>query len=139
MPNVYVGDNAWFADHGFRPQVIPTKAGPLQVAFLPWPQVSTFQARNPDLQGASIDQVMAAVKPQAPNVIGEQARALDPGLPAILACHVSINEFIVREREASERWMTVGTARAVSKARCTNGTSITSPSGTTTTTCRSRG
>ena len=31
--NVYIGDNVWFAENGYRPRVMPTKSGPLQVAF----------------------------------------------------------------------------------------------------------
>ena len=33
--HVYVGDNAWFAAHGYVPQVLPTRAGPLPARIAP--------------------------------------------------------------------------------------------------------
>ena len=116
VPLVSVGDNAWFAEHGFVPQVLQTRSGPLQVAFLPWPQVSRLLANDPQVAGLSIDQVFALVEKKLTALIAEQAAALDPSLPAILTCHVSVNDFLVRENQGSEQWMTVGTAPTVLNA-----------------------
>jgi exonuclease SbcD len=116
VPHVYVGDNRWFQDNGFVPQVIPTRAGPLQVAFLPWPQVSRLLANDPAIAAMSIEQQLREVEKKLTALIAEQAAHLDPGLPAVLACHVSINDFLVKTNPGSEQWMTVGTAPTVLKS-----------------------
>lgn len=46
VPNVWVGDDRWFQENGLVPQVIATRSGPLQVAFLPWPQVARMIAAS---------------------------------------------------------------------------------------------
>lgn len=117
VPNVYVGDNAWFAANGFVPQVMQTRSGPLQVAFLPWPQVSRLIANDTGAAGLSIDQVHRIVEEKLAALIAEQARALDPALPAILTCHVSMNEAIVRNRPGTEQFMTVGSAPTLLKSQ----------------------
>jgi exonuclease SbcD len=116
VPNVYVGDNWWFQQNGFRPQVMETKAGPLQVAFLPWPQVSRLLAADEQVARQSIDEQMAAVETRLAALIRDQSEHLDPGTPAILACHISINDFLVRNNQGTEQWMTVGTAPTVLKS-----------------------
>lgn len=113
VPHVYVGDNDWFAREGFRPMVLPTRSGPLQVAFLPWPQVSRLLAADDDVSQMSIEQVHSVVEGKLAGLVAEQASYLDPGLPAVLACHVSVNDFLVRDNPGSEQWMTVGTSPTV--------------------------
>jgi exonuclease SbcD len=117
VPGVFVGDNSWFEAHGFVPRVLPTRSGPLQVAFLPWPQVSRFIAADERAAAMSIDQIHHEVEEKLSALIAEQAKHLDPALPAILACHVSINDFIVNTRPGSEKWMTVGTAPTLLKSQ----------------------
>ncbi len=117
VPHVYVGDNAWFAANGFIPQVLPTRAGPLQVAYLPWPQVSRLIANEPEIASLSNDQIQQRVEEKLAALIADQARNIDPSLPAILTCHVSINDFLVRERAGSEQWMTVGSAPTLLKSQ----------------------
>ncbi|HMS58343.1 MAG TPA: exonuclease SbcCD subunit D [Tepidiformaceae bacterium] len=121
VPCVAVGDNAWFLQEGARPYVLETRAGPLQVAFLPWPQVSRFVASNPELDGMSIDQLHQAIEQKLTEHVQAQAEALDPDTPAILAAHVSINDFLVRENPGSEQWMTVGTAPTLLKSALPDG------------------
>lgn len=116
VPNVYIGDNSWFSESGFAPRVLPTRAGPLQVAFLPWPQVSRLLAADPAVAAMSIEQVHHEVEQKLTALIAEQARHLDPLVPAILACHVSINDFLVRDNPGSEQWMTVGSAPTLLKS-----------------------
>lgn len=116
VPHVSVGDNAWFAKHGFKPQVLCTRAGPLQIAFLPWPQVSRLLAGDAAVAGMSIDQVHRLVEQKLTALIDEQAAALDRSLPAFLACHVSVNDFLVRENQGSEQWMTVGSVPTLLKS-----------------------
>ncbi len=110
VAHVYVGDSSWFTANGPRPIVMETRAGPLQVAFLPWPQVSRWLADHPEIADLSIAQQMKRVEVQLAELVAAQATALDPDIPAILTCHVSMNDFLVANNPASERWMTVGTA-----------------------------
>jgi exonuclease SbcD len=116
VPHVYVGDRAWFEQNGHRPQVLETRAGPLQVGFLPWPQVSRWLARSPENLQLSISQQMAEVEKAMTELIADEAAALDPGIPAVLACHVSMNDFLVENNPGSERWMSVGTAPTLLKS-----------------------
>jgi exonuclease SbcD len=116
VPNVYIGDNRWFSERGFVPQVLPTRAGPLQVAFLPWPQVSRLLAADAAVAAMSIEKVQHEVEQKLTALIAEQASHLDPAVPAILACHVSVNDFLVRENPGSEQWMTVGSAPTLLKS-----------------------
>ena len=116
VPNVVVGDDEWFAREGFRPQVLETRAGPLQVAFVPWPQVSRLLADDESARGMSIEQVHGLVEKKLSALVREQARNLDPDVPSVLACHVSVNDFLVREHAGSEQWMSVGTAPTVLKS-----------------------
>jgi DNA repair protein SbcD/Mre11 len=116
VPNVYIGDASHFEGENYRPIVIPTRDGPLQVAFLPWPQVSRLLASDPDAASMSIDQVRERVEQKMTALIAQQAAATDPDIPAILTCHVSINDFLVRDNPGSEQWMTVGTAPTLLKS-----------------------
>jgi DNA repair protein SbcD/Mre11 len=116
VPNVYVGDNSWFVGNGFRPQVMETRAGPLQVAFVPWPQVSRMLAAEEEVAHRSIDEQMVVVEQRLGALIREQAEALDRSLPAVLAAHISVNDFLVRNNQGSEQWMTIGTAPTVLKS-----------------------
>lgn len=116
VPHVYVGDNDWFAANGYRPMVLPTRSGPLQVAFVPWPQVSQLLASDEQAASMSIDQVHRVVEEKLSALIAAQAANLDPGFPAILAAHVSVNDFLVRDNPGSEQWMTVGTAPTILKS-----------------------
>ena len=121
VANVHVGDASLFAEGGRRPVVMATRAGPLQVAFLPWPQVSRWLAAHPEAGSMTIDQQMRQVEEEMGRLIAEEAAALDPDLPAILTAHVSINDFLVRENSGSEKWMTVGTAPTMLKSALSEG------------------
>ncbi|MCC6386416.1 MAG: exonuclease SbcCD subunit D [Dehalococcoidia bacterium] len=121
VPCVMVGDNAWFEGQGAKPYVLETRSGPLQIAFLPWPQVSRFVANSPECDGMSIDQLHARIEHAMTEHVMAQAEALDPGVPAVLAAHVSINDFLVRENPGSEQWMTVGTAPTLLKSALPDG------------------
>jgi exonuclease SbcD len=116
VPRVSIGDDWWFNESGFVPQVLSTKSGPLQVAFLPWPQVSRLLASDPEVAAMSIEQVHGLVEKKLSSLIAAQGDRLDPGIPAILTCHVSINDFLVRDNPGSEQWMTVGTAPTLLKS-----------------------
>ena len=116
VPNVVVGDHAWFRANGRVPRVLQTRSGPLQVAYLPWPQVGQWLAANPEFASAPIVQQMDEIEREMTALIQDQAYALDPDVPAVLACHVSVNDFLVNTNPGSERWMTVGTAPTLLKS-----------------------
>ncbi len=121
VPNVVIGDDAWFAGGRFEPRVLETRAGPLQVAFLPWPQLSKFVGSGESVAQMSIEQVYGLAEKEMTRVIAEQAAALDSDVPAILTSHVSINDWLVKENEASEKWMTIGTAPTLLKSSLSAG------------------
>jgi len=116
VPNVWVGDNAWFERNGLRPVVLETRAGPLQVAILPWPQLGRFTARNPDLAGESLEVVFDRARAAMAEAIRLQAEALDPDVPAVLAAHITVDDQFVLEHPGSERQMQLGTAPVLSRA-----------------------
>lgn len=116
VPGVYLGDQAWFAAEGVRPQLIETRGGPLQVAFVPWPQIGHLLAAEPENASMTIDQVHHRVEELLTGAISEQAARIDPALPSVLACHLSVNDFIVESNRGSEQWMTVGTVPTVLKS-----------------------
>jgi exonuclease SbcD len=120
VPNVYVGDASLFGE-GRRPVVMETRAGPLQVAFLPWPQVSRWLANHPQAGAMTIDQQMHEVEAEMGRLIADEAAATDPEIPSVLAAHVSINDWLVRENAGSEKWMTVGTAPTMLKSALCEG------------------
>ena len=108
VPNVHVGDERWFEREGRKPQVLRTRSGPLQVAFAPWPRVPRLLAGDEEAAGGSIEQVHKIVERAVSDLVAEQARASDPEIPAILACHLSLNDRLVDEKVGSERWMQGG-------------------------------
>jgi exonuclease SbcD len=120
VPNVYIGDASMLGG-GRRPVVMETRAGPLQVAFLPWPQVSRWLANHPDAGSLTIDQQMQQVEDEMGRLIADEAAAIDPAIPSILTAHVSINDWLVRENAGSEKWMTVGTAPTMLKSALCDG------------------
>lgn len=113
VPHVAVGDDAWFQREGPKPQILETRSGPLQVAFVPWPQVSKLLANSETAADASIDQVNGMVEKEISRLVQEQSSHIDPDIPSILTCHLSLNDFLVRENGGSERWMSVGTAPTI--------------------------
>ncbi|MGK2965417.1 MAG: metallophosphoesterase family protein [Tepidiformaceae bacterium] len=119
VPNVVVGDDSWFGSRGFEPQVLETKSGLLQVAFLPWPQVSRLVGASAAAGEMTIEQVHGLAQQQMTRVIAEQAARVDPDLPAIMTSHVSVNDFIVQK--GSEEWMTIGTAPTLLKSSLSAG------------------
>ncbi|MBI2765305.1 MAG: exonuclease SbcCD subunit D [Chloroflexi bacterium] len=121
VPDVTVGDNAWFGVHGMRPRVLQTRSGPLQVAYLPWPQVSRFLANNPQHATLTIDQVEKLVEEEMTEAMAKQADLIDPGVPAILTSHVSVNDWLNPFDPGSESWMTVGSAPTLMKSAIPDG------------------
>ncbi len=113
VPNVRVGDADWFRRAGQVPQVLETRAGPLQVAFVPWPQVSHLLAGSEEAANASIEQIYKLIERAISDVVREQAEHLDPAIPAILTCHLPLSDQLVDENLGSENWMQAGSVPRV--------------------------
>ena len=96
MPMVTIGDNA-------ATYLIETRAGPLQIVAAPWIRRSQFLARE-ELRGLSAVQINERISETLTNIIQSQAERLDPGIPAILAGHATVND----ARTSSEQSMMLG-------------------------------
>lgn len=113
VPNVTVGDAGWFQREGHIPQVIETRAGPLQVAFVPWPQVSQLLASSEEAESASIEQLYKLIERAISDLVVAQGEQIDPDVPAILTCHLPLSDQLVAENGGSEMWMQSGTVPRV--------------------------
>ena len=108
-----VGDTGWFQREGHVPRVIETRAGPLQVAFVPWPQVSQLLANSEEAENASIEQLYKLIERAISDLVIAQAEHIDPDIPAILTCHLPLSDKLVAENSGSEMWMQSGTVPRV--------------------------
>lgn len=113
VPNVTVGDAGWFQREGHVPQVLETRAGPLQVAFVPWPQVSHLLANSEEAESASIEQLYKLIERAISDLVAAQAEHIDPEIPSILTCHLPLSDQLVAENSGSELWMQSGTVPRV--------------------------
>ena len=68
---------------------VETKAGPVQIAALPWLRRSALMARE-EYRGLTAEEARQAIQQRAGEVIQNAADQLDPSLPAILAAHISV-------------------------------------------------
>ncbi len=82
---------------------IETAGGAVQIAALPWLRRSALLSRE-DAKNLNLEQVNQRMQEALTQVIGSQAAALDPSLPAILAAHVSVGA----ARAGSETMMAIG-------------------------------
>ena len=96
VPHLYVGDQ-------IQTYLIETRKGPLQIVALPWPRRSRLLARQ-DTRGMSLDEINQRVQDLLAQGIKRAADSLDPGLPAILAGHVTVSGATL----GSERSMMLG-------------------------------
>ena len=96
VPKVYVGA---------RPvtYAVPTRVGPLQVLAVPWPSRGAMLARE-ETRGLGIDAIRQELERRMTTIIAQQAQAIDPDVPAVLAGHVTVNGATV----GSERSMMLG-------------------------------
>lgn len=83
VPNVYVGDR-------LTTHRVPTAAGPVQIVAVPWPRRSGLLARQ-DTRSLTPEQINEAIQEMMSRLIRAQAGALDPGLPSLLAGHVTVS------------------------------------------------
>ena len=96
VPNIYVGDS-------LQNYTVPTRDGPVQVLAVPWPRRSGVLTREKS-RGLSIEDIRREVENRLTEGIAQRVQELDPGLPAILAGHVTINGATV----GTERSMMLG-------------------------------
>ncbi len=109
VPNVTVGDAGWFqGKDAIAPQTLQTRAGALQVAFVPWPQVSFLLANSEEARGASIEQLYKLIERAISDLVRAQAERVDPAIPAILTCHLPLSDRLVEANSGSEHWMQNG-------------------------------
>ena len=96
VPNVYVGA---------RPSTyaVSTPAGPLQILAVPWPSRGAMLARE-ETRGLGIEEIRQEMERRMTAAIAQQAQAIDPDVPAVLAGHVTVNGATV----GSERSMMLG-------------------------------
>ena len=83
--------------------LVPTPAGPLQVLAVPWPRRSVMLAQE-DSRGLSLEEVRREIEVRMTAAIQSRAQQLDPGVPAIIAAHATVNGATV----GTERSMMLG-------------------------------
>ena len=96
VPNIYVGSS-------IETNTIATKSGPLQLVPVPWPRRSGILSRE-ETRGLSVDEVREEVQRRMTAAIIERCQNLDPGIPAVLSGHVTVNGATV----GTERSMMLG-------------------------------
>ncbi len=83
VPNVYVGREEALLR-------IPTRRGPVQVAVVPFP-VRQRLLSSEEFRGLSLEQLDKALQQIVTENIQALARQVDPGIPAVLAAHLSVS------------------------------------------------
>jgi DNA repair protein SbcD/Mre11 len=84
-------------------QTIPTAAGPIQIAALPWVRRSALLSRE-DTRSLDFNQINERLQEILTNIIAQQAAQIDPRLPAILAAHV----WVMNAKLGTEKNMSIG-------------------------------
>ena len=101
VPNLYVGDT-------LRTYTVPTRAGPLQIVSLPWPNRSKLLSRE-ESRGMNIEGIRRHIEERLTGWVGRLVSELDPDVPAVLAGHVTITT----AETGSEQSMMVGRDHAL--------------------------
>lgn len=96
VPNLHVGSD-------LSTYIVPTKAGPVQIVALPWPNRSKLLARE-ETRGLNIAQITQEIERIITEHIQTAVDNLDPAMPAVLSAHVTINGAV----SSSEKSMMVG-------------------------------
>ncbi|MCE2466279.1 MAG: exonuclease SbcCD subunit D [Dehalococcoidia bacterium] len=96
VPGLHVGSD-------LRTYTIPTKAGPVQIVALPWPNRSKLLARE-ETRGLNISEITQEIERRITDHIQVAVDELDPAVPAVLSAHVTINGAV----SSSEKSMMVG-------------------------------
>lgn len=83
VPNVYVGDE-------LKTYIVKTKAGPIQIIALPWPNRSKLLTRE-ETKGMNIENIRDQIQTRLTKAVAILADQLDPNIPAVLTGHVTVS------------------------------------------------
>ena len=97
VKNVYVSNR--------RPgiQVVPTKSGPVQIAYVPWPNRSVLASKD-DAKNLSLQELNERMQERLTDIVAFHASKLDSKLPSVLAAHV----WVSGAKVGSEELETIG-------------------------------
>jgi len=78
-----------------KPQtlVLPTKSGPIQIVGMPWPTRNTIALSNAHLNKSNAH-ITEYISHAVASIIADQAKKLDPTIPAVLAGHLTVSSGI---------------------------------------------
>ena len=96
VANVHIGN-------ALKTYRIETASGPVQIVGVPWVTRSSLLARD-ETRRLTPDEVNMAMQERLARLIRAQAEGLDPGIPAVLAGHLSVGD----AKAGSEQWMMLG-------------------------------
>ena len=96
VPKLYIGDS-------LQNYLVPTPNGPLQILAVPWPRRGGILSRD-ESRGLTIDEIRQELENRITLAIQDRVSQLDPGIPAILTGHLTVNGATV----GTERSMMLG-------------------------------
>ena len=96
VPKLYIGDS-------LQTYLVPTPNGPLQILAVPWPRRGGILSRD-ESRGLTIDEIRQELENRITLAIQDRISQLDPGIPAILTGHLTVNGATV----GTERSMMLG-------------------------------
>lgn len=85
--------------------LLTTRAGPLQIVGVPWPNRSTLMTKD-EVRLLPVDQIDREIERKLAVLIARETEALDPALPAVLVAHIAMQG--AKLKAGSEVPMTVG-------------------------------
>ena len=96
VPRLYIGDS-------LQNYLVPTANGPIQILAVPWPRRGGLLSRE-ESRGLTIDEIRQELENRITLAIQDRISQLDPGIPAILTGHLTVNGATV----GTERSMMLG-------------------------------
>lgn len=94
---------------------IETASGPLQIVALPWIRIGQFMARE-ETRDMTLEEITREVEARLAGHLQEEVDALKPGIPALLAAHVTVSG----SKVGSERSMMLGNDHVLSLGTVAN-------------------
>ena len=96
VPRLWVGDS-------LQNYLVPTANGPIQILAVPWPRRGGLLSRE-ESRGLTIEEIRQELENRITLAIQDRISQLDPGIPAILTGHLTVNGATV----GTERSMMLG-------------------------------
>ena len=96
VPRLYIGDS-------LQNYLVPTTNGPIQILAVPWPRRGGLLSRE-ESRGLTIEEIRQELENRITLAIQDRISQLDPGIPAILTGHLTVNGATV----GTERSMMLG-------------------------------